>query len=68
MGRPIAIESEDQRVRPDKSEVERLLASHARATELLGWTPAVSLEDGLERTIAWLADNREKYRPHAYAI
>ena len=68
MGRPIAIESEDQRVRPDKSEVERLLASNARAASLLGWTPAVTLEDGLRQTIEWLAANREKYRPHAYAI
>ena len=68
MGRPIAIESEDRRVRPDKSEVERLLASHARATALLGWKPTVTLEEGLQRTIEWLAANREKYRPHAYAI
>ncbi len=68
MGRPIAIENEDQRVRPNKSEVERLLASNARAASLLGWTPAVTLEDGLRQTIEWLAANREKYRPHAYAI
>ena len=68
MGRPISIQSEDQRIRPDKSEVERLLASHARAASLLGWTPAVTLEDGLQRTIEWLAANRAQYRPHAYAI
>ena len=68
MGRPIIIESEDQRIRPGKSEVERLLASNTRATSLLGWTPAVTLEEGLQQTIDWLAANREKYRPHAYTI
>jgi dTDP-glucose 4,6-dehydratase len=66
MGRTVTVIADDQRVRPEKSEVDRLLASNARARELLGWTPQVSLEQGLERTIAWLTQNSERYRPGVY--
>lgn len=62
VGKPIKIESEDQRLRPQGSEVERLLADHALATSLLGWQPKVSLEEGLERTIAWIRDNLDLFR------
>ena len=68
VGRPIRIESDEARVRPEKSEVDRLLADNALARELLGWTPKVSLEEGLERTIAWLKTNLEKYRPGVYVV
>ena len=52
--REIAIESEEQRERPDNSEVERLLADNTLARTILGWQPATSLEEGLKLTIAWL--------------
>jgi NAD dependent epimerase/dehydratase len=45
---------EDQRKRPEKSEVGRLLSDNSRARDRLGWTPSVSLEEGLARTIAWM--------------
>lgn len=66
MDRDVTVVADDQRIRPEKSEVDRLLASNARAKELLGWTPQVSLEQGLERTIAWLTQNSERYRPGVY--
>jgi NAD dependent epimerase/dehydratase len=62
------IESDSQRVRPDKSEVERLLADNALARDLLGWEPTVSLEDGLARTIVWIQQNLGRYRADVYAI
>jgi dTDP-glucose 4,6-dehydratase len=65
---PINIVSEDQRIRPEKSEVERLLADNALAASLLKWQPAVSLEEGLRRTIEWLKVNRDKYRPNTYSV
>jgi NAD dependent epimerase/dehydratase len=68
VGRPIRIESDQARVRPEKSEVDRLLADNALARDLLGWTPKVSLEEGLERTIAWMKTNLEKYRPGVYVV
>lgn len=68
LGRPITIQSEDQRVRPDKSEVERLIADNTLARTLLGWSPAVSLEEGLKRTIAWVSQHKERYRSNVYII
>jgi dTDP-glucose 4,6-dehydratase len=68
MGKAIAIESEMQRVRPDGSEVDRLLADTTLAQRLLGWQPQMSLEDGLRRTIDWIQANREQYRTGAYVL
>jgi dTDP-glucose 4,6-dehydratase len=68
LGRPEAVERDQARYRPADSEVERLLADAGLAKELLGWSPRVSLEQGLEATIAWLRDNLDKYRPGIYAL
>ena len=68
VGKKITIETESQRLRPEKSEVERLLADNARARKLLDWQPAVDLEEGLQRTIAWLRDNQGRYRPDVYQV
>jgi dTDP-glucose 4,6-dehydratase len=68
MGRPITIESEDERLRPAASEVERLFADTTKAARMLPWKPRYTGRDGfrrgLERTIAWFADpaNRARYR------
>lgn len=67
-GAEIELESDDSRVRPEKSEVERLLADNQLAKNLLGWTPEVNLEDGLQQTIDWLRDNLDKYRPGVYVV
>ena len=67
-GRPITIESDQQRMRPEKSEVERLLADNRLARELLGWEPAITLEKGLELTIEWIKANLKRYRPDVYVI
>jgi dTDP-glucose 4,6-dehydratase len=68
LGRPEALELDEQRLRPPASEVERLLADNSLAAELLDWRPRVSLEEGLRETIAWLRDNMERYRPGVYAV
>jgi len=68
VGHPIKIESTAERVRPDKSEVERLLASNALAEKILAWKPKVSLEDGLAITIPWIRENLEKYRLDKYVL
>ena len=62
IGRSIRIESEEQRVRPEKSEVERLLADNTLARNLLGWQPRIGLEEGLKMTIEWVEGNLEGYR------
>jgi len=67
-GAKITIESEEQRIRPEKSEVNRLLCDNTLAFQLLGWKPKVALEEGLQRTIDWMRKNMETYRPDVYAI
>ena len=68
VGRPLEIQCEDERIRPKGSEVERLLANNARADQVLGWKPAVSLEEGLNLTIDWVKANLERYRSGAYVL
>lgn len=74
MGRSIEIETEQQRVRPPASEVDRLWADNSRAKALLGWEPEFGGRDGFKRGIAKTVDwfSRQKhlssYRPEEYAI
>ncbi|MCP4361004.1 MAG: SDR family NAD(P)-dependent oxidoreductase [Chloroflexi bacterium] len=68
VGREIAIETDQQRLRPDKSEVDRLLADNRLAQELLEWQPFYTLEDGLQKTINWVENNKERYRPDVYTV
>jgi NAD dependent epimerase/dehydratase len=66
LGRPIRVESDEQRVRPPASEVERLLAGTALARRLWGWQPGYSLEQGLDETIAWVEKNLHRFRVDTY--
>ena len=53
----IPIERDFARMRPDASEVVRLLSSNALAGSLLRWAPQISLEDGISQTVAWFRAN-----------
>jgi NAD dependent epimerase/dehydratase len=68
LGHEIQVETDPARVRPEKSEVERLISDPALAHELLGWEPQVSLRDGLARTIEWIERNAARYRVDHYVI
>lgn len=68
LGRDLDVRLDEQRVRPDASEVQRLVCDASQARERLGWEPAVSLREGLERTAAWIERNLRRYRPDAYAV
>ncbi len=70
----IEITSDEQRLRPPGSEVDRLLASNEKAKLLLGWSPAFAgrngFRDGLTKTIAWFLDeeNLRKYKGLLYNV
>lgn len=67
IGKPdLPIHQDPERIRPAKSEVMRLLSDNSKAREQLGWQPTVTLEQGLERTIAWISDHLDKYRIGKY--
>ena len=56
-GKDAEIVQDPARIRPEGSEVMRLLADNSRVRELTGWEPVVSLEEGLARTSEWVAAN-----------
>lgn len=74
MGVDIEIISDDQRLRPELSEVERLWASNDKARELLNWQPRYGGLDGfrrgLEETIAWFGNptNLARYKADIYNV
>ena len=68
VGRPVEIVTDDQRLRPAKSEVERLLADNRLAKELIGWEPKIRFEDGLRTTIEWMKSNLGRYRADVYNV
>jgi dTDP-glucose 4,6-dehydratase len=74
MGAKIEIEQDTVRLRPERSEVDRLWASNAKAQRLLGWSPQLSgvdgLRNGLEQTIAWFTknENLSRYRESVYNL
>jgi nucleoside-diphosphate-sugar epimerase len=68
LGKDIEIAPDQERVRPEDSEVERLCADNRKARRLLGWQPSHTLEEGLARTIEWVRENINRYRLGAYAV
>lgn len=74
MGKDITIETEEQRLRPENSEVERLNACNRRAREILGWKPLYGdldgLAKGLEKTVEWFSNpaNLARYKADRYNI
>jgi NAD dependent epimerase/dehydratase len=74
MGADISIETDTVRVRPEKSEVERLWADNTKAKRLLAWEPLYAGKEGLRKglveTIAWFTDpeNLKAYKAHLYNI
>jgi NAD dependent epimerase/dehydratase len=69
--RPAAtIISDEQRVRPEKSEVERLLGSNEKIKSLTGWVPEWSLDNGLKATIEWFKEpaNLAAYKSDIYNV
>lgn len=59
---------EEERLRPEKSEVNRLLGSNKKILELTDWKPQYTFEQGLAATIEFLKDNLDRYKPDIYNI
>ena len=68
LGRELNLVCDEQRLRPDASEVARLCANANKAHDLLGWKSRVTLEQGLQRTIEWMQGNLDEYRIGQYAV
>lgn len=59
---------DEQRLRPEKSEVQRLMGSNAKIKALTGWAPRYTLKEGLKETIQFLRDNLERYKTEIYNV
>ncbi len=59
---------EQERIRPDKSEVMQLLCDNRLAKDLSGWKPKYSLEDGLTQTIDWMKEHISYYKAGLYTV
>ena len=74
VGRPLTIESDTQRLRPENSEVERLWADNGKAARLIGWSPEYGglegFRRGIQKTADWFADpaNLMQYKHERYNI
>ena len=66
LGKPIPVETDNQRIRPAASEVGRLLAGTKLARELWGWEPKYSLDQALAETIDWVRENLASFRVDQY--
>lgn len=68
IGKEVSIKQDQQRVRADKSEVERLLCNNSKLKELTDWVPEYTLKSGLIETIEFLKTNLDKYKPDLYNV
>lgn len=74
MGANIDIFTDEQRLRPEKSEVERLWADNSKAKQLLGWQPLYGGREGFKRgiteTVEWFTngENLKRYKADVYNI
>ncbi|MCD4828093.1 MAG: NAD-dependent 4,6-dehydratase LegB [Candidatus Cloacimonetes bacterium] len=67
-GADVEIQTDAERIRPDKSEVDRLYCANAKILANTDWTPAYTLKTGLLETIAFLKDNLSRYKPEIYNV
>lgn len=70
MDAEIEIISDEVRIRPEKSEVERLWGDNSKLEELTGFKPEISLREGLESTIEWFLkqENLSQYKTNIYNV
>lgn len=68
MNNSFEIVADKARFRPEKSEVDRLMADNSKAKEILKWEPTVPLDKGLELTIEWFRLNSKLYKENLYTI
>ncbi len=67
-GHNVPIVTQEDRMRPDKSEVNRLLADNSRIRSLTGWTPKIPFREGLSRTVMWIRANQALFAASRYSI
>ena len=62
------IQVDEARIRGNNSEVMRLLSNNSKASEILGWQPVISIEEGIHNTIEWIKDHKRLFKANLYNI
>ena len=68
IGEEIILKTDEQRVRPGDSEVERLMCNNTKISTSTNWKPDYTLESGLMETIEWMKDHLKLYKPEIYNV
>ena len=68
IGCELPIVQDNKRIRPNKSEVDRLFCDNTKAKKLMGWENRVSFDDGLKMTINWVEEHLDFYDTNSYII
>ena len=68
IGHELPIVQDNKRIRPNKSEVDRLFCDNTKAKKLMGWENRVSFHDGLKMTINWVEEHLDFYDTNSYII
>jgi len=68
MGKDLEIVIDQNRIRPEKSEVERLCADATKARKITSWEPMYTLDEGLKITIEWIKKHFDVYKPDVYNV
>lgn len=64
----VKIVCDEQRLRPENSEVNRLLGCNEKIMRLTDWKPRYTLAQGLSETINWMRENMKNYKPGIYNL
>jgi NAD dependent epimerase/dehydratase len=68
LGKDVKILCDDQRLRPENSEVNRLWADNTKIKELTDWKPNYNIDRGLEATIEWVRNNMQHFKTDIYNV
>jgi NAD dependent epimerase/dehydratase len=68
IGEKVKIVCDDERLRPEKSEVNRLWADNTKIKKLTDWNPEYTLDAGLEETINWIEENMKCFKTDIYNV
>jgi dTDP-glucose 4,6-dehydratase len=66
VGRRVEVVCDEERLRPEQSEVQRLLSDNSKARQKINWQPEYTLEKGLEQTIQWVREHLDLYNVGKY--
>ncbi|PRR75460.1 NAD-dependent 4,6-dehydratase LegB [Clostridium thermopalmarium] len=68
IGADVKIVCDEERIRPEKSEVNRLWADNTKIKKLTNWAPRYTLDEGLKETIEWIKNNMQYFKTDIYNV